>query len=975
MAHAPDERPQDAKPDEIETTEPLHGELNDALVGGPAEPAERPRGAEPDDEAEAREQLRGKLIAALFGGPTAPVELGRFVILARLGAGGMGVVYSAYDPELDRRVALKLLLSGSGDTTERAHIRLQREAQALARLTHPNVVPVYDVGVLDGRVFIVMELVHGQTLRQWASAKERSWREILDVYLQAGDGLAAAHAVGLVHRDFKPDNALLGKDGRVRVADFGLVRGDEGSPEKPDAELDEAWRYAGASASNELDVPLTSTGALVGTPAYMSPEQFTSAQVGPATDQFSFCVSLYEALYGERPFAGSNLDELTAAVRAGQVREPARSSSVPGWVHAVVLRGLAVDPRERFPSMAELVAALRRDPARARRRWLAVLAASAMTALMLLALLRPVPGVAEACRGAADELAGIWDVERRAAVEKVILGTGQPYARESWPLVAAGLDEYAAEWLSMHEEACVAHESARQSTALFDRRTACLERRRRALASALDVLAETDATSVHKAVEVIEKLPPIAFCANVEALLAEVLPPEDPEIARQVSALRDRLARAKALSDAGRFAQALEIATATVSQAENTGYRPVLAESLLLQGRASLEMWKREESIAPLHRAALVALSADMESLAVEAMARRIFSQATTRGRSDEVMAYFAVAQSLSERLAGGAFAQALLLNNAGTMYLASGERERAREYFERALAVRDSKAGDDDIELAHIAGNLAMLTPDGPRREELIAREHAELERRLGRHHLLTIRARYKHSVLIRDPARARVLAADACQAFEQYHLAQALFDLTWCWQYLAVLQADLRNHEEAAGILFRLDELLARETDADLITARQLARGYGNLYRGDHEAAIEAFQVAARSLREDDERHWRRTSLSYAHMGIGAGEYARGQVAAALRSLEQGVAMCEESTTLNEGTMVPRRLRWGQVLLASALWDAANSLRALAAAAQRARAVELIARAEAWYRSVGGYEHKLRELEAWRRKRGVSR
>ena len=246
--------------------------------------------------------------------------LGRYVILERLGEGGMGVVYSTYDPELNRRVALKLVrrVPGRGSTEQ---ARLLREGQALARLSHPNVVAVYDVGVHDDRVFVAMELVEGETLRAWVARASRTWREILGVFVQAGRGLAAAHAAGIIHRDFKPDNVLVGADGRVRVADFGLAH-EEGAPLV-------ATGVVGGEVSSEgaSSMSLTARGSLVGTPRYMSPEQIGRESLDARTDQFAFCASLWEALHGSPPFGSEDLLDLYRDIRDGKFREPKRGGA------------------------------------------------------------------------------------------------------------------------------------------------------------------------------------------------------------------------------------------------------------------------------------------------------------------------------------------------------------------------------------------------------------------------------------------------------------------------------------------------------------------------------------------------------------------------------------------------------------------------------------------------------------------------
>ncbi|WAS90239.1 serine/threonine-protein kinase [Nannocystis punicea] len=307
------------------------------------------------------EHVRAKrtVAAALFGTDPEPVQLGRYRLLERLGAGGMGIVYAAYDGRLERKLALKLLRPSRLGSPE-AVARTLREARALARLSHPNVVHVYEVGELDGReIFVAMEHLAGPTLRAWLDAEPRPWRAVLEVFRQAGEGLAAAHAHGIVHRDFKPHNAMFGGDGRVRVLDFGLAQVDGAA---------EVRGLADAAEPHDLTHTLTTTGAVLGTPAYMAPEQLAAGKGDARTDQFSFCVALYEALYGNRPFAGKTLDELVDSVRSERVTPPPRSTDVPPWVRAALLRGLRADPEQRWPSMSALLAALSGDPAARRRR-------------------------------------------------------------------------------------------------------------------------------------------------------------------------------------------------------------------------------------------------------------------------------------------------------------------------------------------------------------------------------------------------------------------------------------------------------------------------------------------------------------------------------------------------------------------------------------------------------------------------------
>ncbi|MCE9574962.1 MAG: serine/threonine protein kinase, partial [Deltaproteobacteria bacterium] len=307
-------------------------------------------------------------------------QLGRFVLLESLGVGGMGVVLAAYDPELDRNVALKLLHPGPVDDLE-GPAKLMREAQAMARLAHPNVVTVYEVGFAREQPFVAMELIDGTTLSVWL-AQPRTWRAIIAMFTDAGRGLAAAHAAGLVHRDVKPSNVFVGKDGRARIGDFGLV-----------------------TARDER-------GAIAGTPAYMAPEQL-DGDADARADQFGFCVALWEALFGARPFGGTTFDEQRRAHRAGPPPVP-RGAEVPARIAAAVRRGLAIAPADRWPDMPALLAALAYDPAIARRRLALGGAFAGLAALATWGALRT--SATDPCADSAAQLASAWDAGRQEAV-------------------------------------------------------------------------------------------------------------------------------------------------------------------------------------------------------------------------------------------------------------------------------------------------------------------------------------------------------------------------------------------------------------------------------------------------------------------------------------------------------------------------------------------------------------------------------
>jgi eukaryotic-like serine/threonine-protein kinase len=318
---------------------------------------------------------------ATHAGPLRPGErVGRYVVRNKLGRGGMGVVWGAYDPVLGRRVALKLVRHRDALEAIEAHVdeRLRREAQALARLSHPNVVSLYDVGTCEHGDYLALELVPGVDLEQWLHKATRSWKQVIEVFLLAGRGLAAAHTAGLIHRDFKPANVIVGPQGHVTVVDFGLARSAEldttvGSTgheaDDDDAPADPCSRGehripADSRISGDalalLSTRLTGTNMIVGTRGYMAPEQLLGLSVGPRADQFSFCVALFEAFYGVRPYPGTNAVETATAYSKGAIITPPDRHGVPARVHHVLLRGLRIEPDDRFPSMDALLVALRR---------------------------------------------------------------------------------------------------------------------------------------------------------------------------------------------------------------------------------------------------------------------------------------------------------------------------------------------------------------------------------------------------------------------------------------------------------------------------------------------------------------------------------------------------------------------------------------------------------------------------------------
>jgi predicted Ser/Thr protein kinase len=466
----------------------------------------------------------------------------------------MGVVYAAYDTQLDRKLAIKLLRRdvSRGEDAAEVQSRMLREAQAMARLTHPNVVTVFDVGTFDGRVFLAMEYVDGSTLKEWLKT-QRPWRERLNVLKAAGRGLAAAHAAGLVHRDFKPDNVLVGHDGRVLVTDFGLARmaeADETSEDptsrRPrvveDLPLQSSSRSA--SSSTPLDAPLTLTGSVLGTVGYMPLEQAFGEVTNTLTDQFSYCVTVYLALYGERPFAGDDLHTYVTAV-GRPLREPPKGASIPGWIHRVLARGMSQEPADRYPSMEALLHALGDDPAIRRRRWVLGLGAVAALSLVVAGSMRSAARQGQECAVDPQELEGVWGdavkPEFRAAFTRAAGADGAEMASR----VEKVLDGAAAKWMTMRGEVCAAERIQHQQTNEVRRmRDDCLDRRRTEMRALTTMFREADAQVVKRALDAAYGLTNIGLCADVQGLRASSGLPDDPAARPKVNEARGHHARA-----------------------------------------------------------------------------------------------------------------------------------------------------------------------------------------------------------------------------------------------------------------------------------------------------------------------------------------------------------------------------------------------------------------------------------------------
>ncbi len=619
--------------------------------------------------------------------PTALViadAVGRYVVVSRLGAGGMGVVYAAYDPELDRRVALKLLRGG--DESGVATGRLLREAQAMAKLSHPNVIAVHDVGEHEGSVFVAMEFVDGGTIGQWAREQPRGWREIVRVFTDAGRGLAAAHAHELVHRDFKPDNVMVGKDGRVRVMDFGLARAsaDPSAPVTAATESDPRKPSVDALRSD-----LTRDGAVMGTPAYMAPEQHLGLVVGAPADQFAFCVALYECLYGERPFPGETPAQIAFNVLEGELRDPPSGTDVPSWVRAVVVRGLAREPQARWPSMHALIAALGRDPSQQRRVYMGSFAVVAIAVggwgWHELGRAR----AREACEVAAQAIDETWHPARADAVADAFAGTGLGYASDSWTRATSLFDDWSDRWSEARRRVCTASTiDDNLAVATADASTRCLDAQRHRLEALLGVLERADPAAVSRAVSSAADLPAPATCLD-PARLAE-WEADTPRTRDARQAIRDRLANADAMRASARFDEALELAQGAATDAEVMEANDLRARALLDASIGLGELGRLEEAATAARDAYMTAGAEGDDRVALLAASRLVEVLGGRLTRHDEATWWTDLVHMHIDRLGEDtALEVATAYSALGLFDGGRGAYDEAHDHLERSLKMR----------------------------------------------------------------------------------------------------------------------------------------------------------------------------------------------------------------------------------------------------------------------------------------------
>ena len=662
--------------------------------------------------------------------------LGRYVLEERLGAGGMGVVFAARDPELDRLVAIKVLHARARTKTTEGRARLVREAQAMAKLSHPGVVSVFDVGEHEGRVFVAMELLDGVTLDQWLAAKPRTTDAIVDVMLQAGRGVAEAHAAGFVHRDLKPSNVMITTDGRAVVMDFGLARalhGDGSSLEPTRTSLsDDAVSSLSASATNGL----TRAGVIMGTPAYMAPEQHVGKIPDVRADQFSFCATMWEALQGKRAFTANKLKEL-ARQKVHQGPATVAERPVPDRIASVLRRGLSPEPGRRYATMTRLLDALERAR-RPRTHWRWVLGATGIVGMTAVLVLDPTVGETESqrCQTETSRIAELWTPARQRTIAEAFTATDVVYADDAWRSASGMLDDYVRAWETAHHEACAGQSD---DTALLDLQMACLSRAEASLAATLDRLARADPSAVEHAVGQVSSLPALSRCSDPGALHVEVAPPTDPEVAAEVEALRAELEEIAVEEKAGHFGDALPAAQQVVQRARELSYAPLLAEALLRQGSVQISLGDHESATESWSEAAWVASGAGADALAADAAIRLVHITAQEGADEDGAFEWARHARAWLGRTTPDPLAEARLASNIGIIHSSFGRFAEAATHFEEAWQAKRAILGDDHPEVAGALENVGIAYSGMGRFEEgldFTRRAYETFERLLGPQH-----------------------------------------------------------------------------------------------------------------------------------------------------------------------------------------------------------------------------------------------
>ena len=940
-------------------------------------------------------------------GPVASggARIGRYLVIEELGRGGMGAVLRAYDPKLQREVALKVVHRDALDDS--AQERLVREARAMARLNHPNVVGVFDVefglevsspkgqASAPTGVVMVMEYVRGSTLRQWVEQQARTLREVVDAFVQAGRGLAAAHADDVLHRDFKLANVLIGTDDRVRVTDFGLAR------TSATRGLEDLGSSANLEISSEGNEDLTIAGTVMGTPLYMPPEQLAGEELDARADQFAFCVALWRALTGQWPYSGRGRVLYDRKI-AGPPRWPSEAA-VPRHVVAAIRRGLSPDPAERWPSMLELLAELRRDPKKKVRR---ILAWGTLGFVVLGGWSVQYAARARARLGCTEQgsrIDEVWNEQRRAQIGAAFESTGVAYARETWARSTARLDAHAEAWRRVQVETCERAEvEGTWTREVAGVARACLDERLEELSATLEELVPSDVALMHRAATAIASLPLPRDCVDESNLRFR----SDSSLDLQRRAARAELSRASAAFAMGRYSVARDRAAALLTWSSARDDPALRAEVQLMRGGALGRIGAFAEAREAFETAFVDAGRVGRDDLALRAVSALLFLVGYQLAQHGEALQWERVARMLIARIDDAETLEvAGLMNNLGAVHHSRGAFEEARVAFEHALRVSESVLGSDHLDVGRALNNLGAVhsgVEDYTAAKEAFAQALTIREAVLGSHHpdvaatvsnLGTVHASMRaFEAALVDHERALEIREellgpehpDVAVSLNNLGAAQRMMgrfadarvsheralairekvldakhpDLASSLVNLGGVHHSLEDHARAQHYFERALEISEQSLGSDHPQVASALTGLGHTLRarGLHEEARSRYERAfAARERTFGPEH---TTVASSLLDLASVDRSLGEHAQAVTRLERALAIREAA---DAGPGDRAAARWA---LAQALWESRTD---------RLRARELAIAAREELRSIGSDgERVLTEIEAWLRHDG---
>ncbi|MEM7156724.1 MAG: serine/threonine-protein kinase [Myxococcota bacterium] len=888
------------------------------------------------------------------------MPLGRYTILTTIGAGGMGVVYAAYDPNLDRKVAIKVL--GSEDSDAAARARLVREGQALARLTHPNVVTVHEVGEVDGRVFLAMEYVRGSSLLEWLAERPdpatRRKDGIADLLLQAGAGLEAAHRAGLIHRDFKPGNVMVGDDGRARVVDFGLARAaeNEGIP---------FVTISNSEPRSPGSGELTATGKVVGSLKYMAPEQYAGERLDARCDQFSFCLVVHEALAGVYPFTGRTPFELREAMEERSI-EPPSAVDMPASLWKAVERGCAWKPARRFSSLEPILDELRAFAGiqRIRDRPIWRVAAVSLVVAGAVALGSRVAATDEGptCDDGVSQLEVAWGADQRAKVEAALSKPELNVSEDSTARVVAALDDYGRRWAEVYDDSCRATwHRGEQSSAMLDLRSRCLRKARAGFGTVAELLGDADASLAGGLDTLLESLPSLQRCVSETELAAirqldERYPPPP-----QIDEWEQKLARANVLTVAARDSEAEALWAEIEAGLQTQPYLPV--EVSMRSARLfPIAMDRSAKARTELEETFAAALETDQVSIAMEVAALGVVRSIQIDERSQAEF-WMRLATSLMQRI-DDPMEHIRMGFIQGWLASTEARYDDAKEHFNRVLKLTDehpypdyrsqaqqglarilrsegalveaeamAKAALETIRSSYAPNQqivaqqlmaLGSVAHDAGRHDEALAyrQEAVKLFREHGRGgmNLCLALASLGDSFLVlgsypeahaayteaRDEAAVTNGPDTELVALSNVGLGQVLFEQGQLDESWSNLQTASRQYEAAVGL------------EHPALVTLHLSEGATLLELGRFEDAVRKYERVNELAEEADYK----TELVLGHQGLGLVYERKGELPRATDSLQTSLAVLEKIGSGGPGVILGTRRALGVVLSKRGEW-----------------------------------------------------